>query len=83
MGNRLWTSRVTDYRRKGTRLAELRSLLGASGPRWRYGDCPRRAMNPMRGSATPPASVNPSTGAPFGAGWPGVLRFMATVEAQS
>lgn len=29
MGHQLWTSPVTGYRRKGTRLAELRSLLGA------------------------------------------------------
>lgn len=29
MGYELWTSPITGYRRKGTRLAELRSLLGA------------------------------------------------------
>ncbi len=28
MGHQLWTSPITGYRRKGTRLAELRSLLG-------------------------------------------------------
>ena len=29
MGNELWTSPITGYRRKGTRLSELRSVLGA------------------------------------------------------
>lgn len=29
MGYQLWTSPITGYRRKGTRLAELRSLLGS------------------------------------------------------
>src|SRR6266849_5515477 len=28
MSHQLWTSPITGYRRKGTRLAELRSLLG-------------------------------------------------------
>jgi hypothetical protein len=29
MGHQLWTSPITGYRRRGTRLAELRALLGA------------------------------------------------------
>src|SRR5882672_5557890 len=29
MGHQLWTSPITGYRRRGTRLAELRSLLGS------------------------------------------------------
>jgi len=29
MGHELWTSPITGYRRKGTRLSELRSMLGA------------------------------------------------------
>ena len=29
MGHELWTSPITGYRRKGTRLSELRSVLGA------------------------------------------------------
>ena len=29
MGHQLWTSPITGYRRKGTRLSELRSLLGS------------------------------------------------------
>src|SRR5688572_29888621 len=29
MGHELWTSPITGYRRRGTRLAELRSLLGS------------------------------------------------------
>lgn len=29
MGYQLWTSPITGYRRKGTRLSELRAVLGA------------------------------------------------------
>lgn len=44
MGHELWTSPITGYRRKGTRLAELRAILGA-------GITARAILEPLRSCA--------------------------------